>query len=144
MTGREEEKAKEKNDLQQKENEAASLLEHLRKALNEHIKQVRLSDCLGEKPARLASTKMNYGIQPEWLLQKDSEGNQKQRRVLELNPDHPIFFKMGKRFEKNEHDAVLVACAELLLGYALIAEGAELPDPSRFNRLLVGCILHTL
>lgn len=51
---------------------------------------------------------------------------------------------MRERFERNDHDAVLDACAELLLGYALIAEGAELPDPSRFNRLLAGCILHTL
>ncbi len=87
---------------------------------------------------------MDYGFQPKWPLQKDSRENQKQRRILELNPDHPIFFKMCNRFEKNEHDAVLVACAELLLGYALLAEGAELPDPSRFNRLLAGCILHTL
>jgi HSP90 family molecular chaperone len=63
---------------------------------------------------------------------------------LELNPDHPIFFKMCNRFENNEHDAVLVACAELLLGYALLAEGTELPDPSKFNRLLAGCILHAL
>jgi len=129
MIGSEEEKAKEKNDLQQKEKEAAGLLEHLRKALNEHIKQVRLSYCLVGAPARLAGTKMDYGIQPERLLQKDSEENQKQRRILELNPDHPIFFKMCERFEKNEHDAVVVACAELLLGYALLEEGADWGGP---------------
>jgi HSP90 family molecular chaperone len=51
---------------------------------------------------------------------------------------------MCARFEKNEHDAVLSVCAELLFGYALLVEGAELPDPSRFNRLLAGCILHAL
>ncbi len=140
----EEEKAKEKNDLEQKEKEAAGLLEHLQKALNEHIKQVRLSPCLSETPAHLAGTEMDYGPEPERPLQKNSGGDQKQRRILELNPSHPIFFKMRERFEKNEHDAVLVACAELLLGYALLAEGADLPNPSRFNRLLAGCILHAL
>ncbi len=144
MIGSEEEKVKEKNDLQQKETEAAGLLEHIQKALNEHVKQVRLSDCLGGIPVRLVGTKMGYSPQPEWPFRKDGVGNQKQRRILELNPDHPIFFKMRKRFEKDEHDAVLVACAELLLGYALLAEGAELPDPSKFNRLLAGCILHAL
>jgi len=144
MIGSGEEKVTEKNDLQQKEAEVAGLLEHLRKALSEHIKRVRLSDRMSGTPARLADTTMDYGIKSEWQLQKDSEVNQRQRRILELNPDHPIFFKMRKRFEKNEHDPVLVACAELLLGYALLAEGADLPDPSRFNRLLAGCILHTL
>jgi molecular chaperone HtpG len=117
---------------------------YVQKALSEHIKQVRLSDCLGGIPVRLMGTKMEYSLQSEWPFQKDSVGNQKQHRILELNPDHPIFFKMCNRFENNEHDAVLVACAELLLGYALLAEGTELPDPSKFNRLLAGCILHAL
>lgn len=144
MIGSEEEKAKEKNDLEQKEKEAAGLFEHLQKALNEHIKQVRLSPCLGETPARLAGTEMDCGPELERPLQKNRGRDQKQRGILELNPSHPIFLKMRERFEKNEYDAVLVACAELLLGYALLAEGADLPDPSRFNRLLAGCILHAL
>ena len=58
MIGSEEEKAKEKNALQQREKEAAGLLAHLQKTLNEHIKQVRLSDCLGGAPACLVGTKM--------------------------------------------------------------------------------------
>jgi hypothetical protein len=51
---------------------------------------------------------------------------------------------MRESFEKNEHAAVLSASAELLLGYALLAEGIEVPDPSRFNRLFAGCVLHAL
>jgi hypothetical protein len=42
MIGSEEEKVKEKNDLHQKETEAAGLLMYVQKALSEHIKQVRL------------------------------------------------------------------------------------------------------
>jgi molecular chaperone HtpG len=144
MIVNEEEQAKEKNAPQQKEKDVAGLLEHIQKTLNEHIKQVRLSDSSGGAPARLVDTKVDYSLQLARPLQKDNEGNQKQRRILELNPEHPIFFKLFRRFEMNEHDAVLGACAELLLGYALIAEGAALSDPSRFNRLLAGCILHTL
>lgn len=144
MIGSEEEKAKVKNDLEQKETAAAGLLECIQKALDGHIKQVRLSTCLGGTPARLAATETYCGDQLDRLLQRGRSRDQNGHRTLELNPSHPIFLKMRERFERNDHDAVLDACAELLLGYALIAEGAELPDPSRFNRLLAGCILHTL
>jgi molecular chaperone HtpG len=144
MIGSEEEKTKGRNNFPQKEKEVDGLLAHLQKMLNEHIKQVRISDRLGQIPARLVGTEVGSGLQLESLLQKDGARSKEQRVILELNPDHPIFFKMCKRFDKNEHDAALVACAELLLGYALLAEGAELPDPSRFNRLLAGCILHIL
>jgi HSP90 family molecular chaperone len=37
-----------------------------------------------------------------------------------------------------------MAYAELILGYALLAEGSELPDPIRFNRLLADMMLQTL
>jgi molecular chaperone HtpG len=116
-------------------------LEFLRQTLDEHIEHIRISTRLGASPACLAATEMDYSPQMEQFSQRGGVGHPKQRKILELNPNHPIFFKMCARFEKNEQDAVLSACAELLLGYALLAEGAELPDSLRFNYLLAGCIL---
>jgi len=144
MIGNEEEEVKEKNVLDRKEKGDAGLLEFLRQTLDEHIEHVRLSTRLGASVARLAGAETGYGPQFGQLSQRGGVGSPKQRRVLELNPNHPIFFKMRARFERGEHDVVLSSCAELLLGYALLAEGAELPDSSRFNRLLAGCILHAL
>ena len=40
----------------------------------------------------------------------------------------------GERFEADQSDPLLVDFAHLLLGYALLAEGSDLPDPSRFNK----------
>jgi hypothetical protein len=34
--------------------------------------------------------------------------------------------------------------AELLFGYALLAEGSEIPEPAKFNRLVVEMALKTL
>lgn len=123
MIGNEEEKVNGKNYLEQKEKEDISLLEFLQKTLNEHIKHVRLSTSLGASPARMAGTEMDYDSQMERLSQIGGMGDRMQRRILELNPNHPIFFKMHARLEKNEHDAVLSVCAELLFGYALLVEG---------------------
>jgi molecular chaperone HtpG len=57
--------------------------------------------------------------------------------VLELNPAHAVVTGLRDRYEQDKHDARLDDYAYLLYGYALLAEGSELPDPGRFNRLLV-------
>jgi hypothetical protein len=48
------------------------------------------------------------------------------------------------RFQQNKDDMAIGEYAELLLGYALLAEGSEIPEPSKFNRLVVGLMLKTL
>jgi molecular chaperone HtpG len=131
-------------DAKLKQEEAADLLEFIQKPIDEYVKQVRLSNRLVSSPACLVGTEMDYSPQLERLLQKGKGGGPKQRRILELNPNHEVFVRMQERFIKNKEDAVVAESAELLLGYALLAEGSELPDPHRFNQLVLSTLLHTL
>ena len=131
-------------ELKQKEGEVSGLLESLQKKLNEHVKQVRLSSRLVSSPACLVGTEMDYSPQLERLLQKGKGGGPKQRRVLELNPNHEIFATMCTRFENDNQDEALGEFAELLLGYAFLAEGTEIPDHTKFCRLLVSTMLKGL
>ena len=133
--GSEEEKEKSQQELRQKEEEASDLLNLLQKSLDEHVKHVRLSNRLVSSPACLVGTEMDYSPQLERLLQKGKGGGPKQRRILELNPNHNLFIKMHDRFKNNYEDYALDEYADLLLGYALLAEGSELPDPVKFNRI---------
>jgi molecular chaperone HtpG len=142
--GNAEEQEKTRKDLKQKEDETAGLLEVLQKALDEHVKQVRLSSRLISSPACLVGTEMDYSPQLERLLMKGKGGGPKQRRILELNPSHEIFTKLNERFNKDHEDEAIKSYAELIFGYALIAEGSELADPIRFNRLLIDLALQTL
>jgi molecular chaperone HtpG len=142
--GNAEEQGKTQKDLKQKEEEISGLLESLQKALDAHVKQVRLSSRLVSSPACLVGTEMDYSPQLERLLMKGKGGGPKQRRILELNPAHEIFIKLSERFNKNREGTAIEAYAELILGYALLAEGTELPDPIKFNRLLIDIALQTL
>jgi molecular chaperone HtpG len=63
---------------------------------------------------------------------------------MEINPNHPLIHKFSERLEKDAKDPVLEDYAELLLGYALLAEGAELPDPVKFNRLVISLMEKSL
>ena len=86
---------------------------------------------------------MDYSHQMERLLQK-GKGGPKQRRILEINPDHELFVKISERYQRNNEDQTLREYAGLLLGSALLAVGSELSDPIGFNRHLVGVMLQAL
>src|SRR6266511_4225856 len=139
-----EEKEKAQEELKKKEEEAADLFAAMQKALDEHVKQVRLSNRLVASPACLVGAEMDYSPQMERLLQKGKGGGPKQRRILELNPNHEVFIKLRERFRQNNEDKAVGEYAELLLGYALLAEGSEIPEPVKFNRLVIELMLKTL
>jgi molecular chaperone HtpG len=139
-----EEKEKVEAELKRKEEEAADLFAAMQKALDENVKQVRLSNRLVASPACLVGSEMDYSPQMERLLQKGKGGGPKQRRILELNPNHEVFVKLQERYQQNKEDRAIEEYAELLLGYALLAEGSEIPEPAKFNRLVVDLMLKTL
>ncbi|HEX4954556.1 MAG TPA: molecular chaperone HtpG [Thermoanaerobaculia bacterium] len=134
--GSAEEREKKQEELKEKSERFNTLLEAMQKRLDTWVKQVRLTNRLTASPVCLVGAEHDYSPQLERLLQKGKGGGPAQRRIMELNPDHPILSRLQERFEQNQEDPVIADYAELLLGYGLLAEGAELPDPARFNRLV--------
>ena len=144
LLGTEEERKKAEEGLKEKEKEAADLLEFIQKHLDKDVKQVRLSTRLVASPVCLVGTEIDYSPQMERLLQMGKGAGPKQRRIMELNPNHDIFTKMLARYKANQQDDSLGDSAELLLGYGLLAEGSELPDAARFNKLIADALVRIL
>ncbi|MGH9633333.1 MAG: molecular chaperone HtpG [Candidatus Angelobacter sp.] len=133
--GTDEEKKQTEEQMKQKEEEYKSFLEACQKKLDEYVKQIRVSSRLVDSPACLVTEEHEYSPHLERLLQKGKGGGPKQRRIMELNPDHPIVQKLHDRFKANSDDATLGDAIELLFELALVAEGSEIADPVRLNRL---------
>ena len=131
--GSEQEKEEAQKELKGKEEEFKPLIEFLQKKLEEQVKQVRLSSRLTTSPACLVVEDHDYSPMLERALGKQM-GGPKQKRILELNPKHPLIEKMRSRQSTDAVDPLLDNAAEVLLGLSLLAEGSELPDPARFNR----------
>lgn len=144
LLGTQEERKQAEEALKEKETEASGLLEFMQKHLDKDVKQVRLSTRLVASPVCLVGTEIDYSPQMERLLQMGKGAGPKQRRIMELNPNHEIFTKMLERYKKDPNDGWLGDSAELLLGYGLLAEGSELPDPARFNKLIADVMVKTL
>jgi molecular chaperone HtpG len=133
--GTDEEKKQAEEQIKQKEEEYKSFLEVCQKKLDEYVKQIRVSSRLVDSPACLVTEEHEYSPHLERLLQKGKGGGPKQRRIMELNPNHPIIQKLHDRFKANSDDSALGDAIELLFELALVAEGSEIADPVRLNRL---------
>jgi molecular chaperone HtpG len=142
--GSQEEKAQAEQALQEQAEGYKSLLELLQQKLDEHVKEVRLSSRLTTSPACLVSAEHDYSPHLERLLRQGNLNTPKQRRILELNPTHPLLSKLQERFQRDKDDALLGDYAELLLGYGLLAEGSELHDAVRFNQLVANLMVRSL
>jgi molecular chaperone HtpG len=54
------------------------------------------------------------------------------KRILELNPDHPVVAAIQKMAEKDALDPRIESYGRLLLDQAMIAEGSKIKDPAAF------------
>jgi molecular chaperone HtpG len=128
--------AKDAGEARQKEFEP--FLEALRTRLETWVKEVRLSGRLTKSPAVLVVAEHDHSPHLERLLAAGRAGGSRQRRILELNPTHPLVRGLRRRFDADAGDPVVGDYAELLLGWSLLAEGSEPHDPVRFTQLVAG------
>jgi molecular chaperone HtpG len=142
--GNEEERKQRKEKLEERETAMRPLLDKLQGLLDATVKHVRLSARLTASPACLVGAEHDYSPQLERLLQKGKGGGPQQRRILELNPDHPVVAGLQRRYAADAEDSAVASTAQLLLGYAYLAEGSEIPDPVGFNVRLAELMEHEL
>jgi molecular chaperone HtpG len=131
--GSAEEKEEKKRELDEKTRTYQGLLERIQKALEDRIKEVRLSARLTASPACLVGAEHDFSPRLEQLLKRETD-RPLQKRILELNPDHQIVRKLEEMVESDAASEKVAEYAELLYGYAVLAEGSELPDPAAFAR----------
>ncbi|MEM1205490.1 MAG: molecular chaperone HtpG [Acidobacteriota bacterium] len=144
--GTDEEKKQAEEELKEKKETFGSLMEALQKALDEDVKEVRLSTRLTTSPVCLVGSDFDMSPHLERLLRQSEGGSNlpNQKRILELNPKHAMLEKLQTRFDADAEDPVLGDYAKLLYGYALLAEGSDLPDPAEHNRLVGDLMMKAL
>jgi len=142
--GSDEEKEQAEQALKEQAEGYSSLLELLQNKLTENVKEVRLSTRLTESPVCLVGAEHDYSPQLERLMRQSDLQGPKQRRIMELNPTHPILDKMQAQFDQDKASPVLDDYAQLLLGYGLLAEGSELHDPVKFTQLVADLMVKGL
>ncbi|MFD8605157.1 heat-shock protein Hsp90 [Streptomyces sp. TSRI0445] len=128
----------------QREEDLAALLTWLTTALSDHIKQVRVSSRLTTSAACIVGDAHDVTPTLEKMYRAMGQQMPPTKRILELNPTHPLITSLRTAHDTNADDPALTEIAELIYGSALLAEGGDLPDPARFTRLLTEHLTRTL
>jgi molecular chaperone HtpG len=126
------------------EGDFGPLLTFLKETLDEQVKEVRLSHRLTTSAACLVSDADDITPTLEKMYRAMGQEGPRVKRILELNPNHPLVSGLRAAHERSADDPALPETAELLYGTALLAEGGDLNDPARFAKLLADRLARTV
>jgi molecular chaperone HtpG len=112
------------------------LIKKVQEALKDDIKEVRLSDRLTDSASCLVTDEGDINPQMERIFAAMNQPVPEVKRILELNPDHPVLEKMNTLFDSNKKDPKIADYSELLYNQALLTEGVAVKDPVRFSKLI--------
>jgi molecular chaperone HtpG len=102
-----------------------TVIDHFAKVLGERVADVRESKVLTESPARLVSADKGLGADMERVYRALGQEFDAPKRILEINPRHPLIRNLSSLNDAQLSDDVV----EALYGSALLDEGIH-PNPA--------------
>ncbi|GMO31392.1 MAG: molecular chaperone HtpG [Termitinemataceae bacterium] len=117
--------------------EAKPIIEKIKKALGERVKDVKISKRLHDSPSCIVADENDPSIQMAQMLKAMGQTEMPEiKPILEVNAENPIVLKLKDMTD----EARIADISGVLLDQALLVEGIKLKDPSgfvkRLNRLL--------
>ena len=118
-----------------------NLIKKIEESLKEDVKEVRLSNRLTDSPSCLVTDEGDINPQMERIFAAMNQPVPEVKRILEINPNHPVIEKMNKIFESDKKDSKVSDFSELLHNQALLTEGVAVKDPVRFSKLITDLMI---
>ena len=108
------------------------LFAFISKEFEDQVKEVRSTNRLKNSPCCLVSDETDMGQNMERILKMTNQSVTKSKRILEVNPDHPICQNILKQFSKNQKNPIIKDWCHILINQALLAEGSEIINPTDY------------
>jgi molecular chaperone HtpG len=116
--------------------EAEPLVARFKTVLDERVSEVRVSHRLTDSAVCLVTPEGGVAPHLEEMLRAHNPKMPKSKRILELNPGHPVIVNLTRVHGQNPDSTDVADWAHLLYDQALIAEGSSVEDPAGFARRL--------
>ncbi|MFO0552921.1 MAG: molecular chaperone HtpG [Polyangiaceae bacterium] len=113
--------------------EPTAALAAIRKVLGDRVKEVRFSKRLTDSPSCLVSVEGDPGANMERIMRMMDERALEKKRILEVNPRHPIVRNISALAVSEMGSERLETFCEMLYEQALLTEGV-VEDPARLVR----------
>jgi len=122
----------EKQEQEKADKEFKPVIERIKTALGDKVKEVRTTHRLTSSPACLVKEAYDMSANLERILQQVGQEVHASKPIFEINPEHPLVLKL-----KEESDEVRFGeLANVLFDQALLSEGGQLEDPATFVKRL--------
>ena len=130
----------------QKEAEGAykKFMKDFQDKLGETLKEVRVTTRLKESPCVLVADENDLGSNMERILKMANQKVTPGKRILEINPDHPIMKSLQGMYDADAANPKLADWYGLLVDQALLAEGSEIKDPAGYVAKVNGFLAEVL
>lgn len=127
-----EETEEEKQEFEKKKDESKDMLEKMKEMLGGRIKEVRISQRLKSNPVCLA-VDGDVSIEMERVMNSmPIQEKVESQKVLEINPDHPVFNALTSAFKSGDDDKLRIFTS-LLYDQAALIGGLTVEDPVAFS-----------
>ena len=127
-----EETEEEKQEFEKKKDESKDMLEKMKEMLGGRVKEVRISQRLKSNPVCLA-VDGDVSIEMERVMNSmPIQEKVESQKVLEINPDHPVFNALTSAFKSGDEDKLRIFTS-LLYDQAALIGGLTVEDPVAFS-----------
>ncbi|MBI5640767.1 MAG: molecular chaperone HtpG [Nitrospirae bacterium] len=110
------------------------LISVIKEYLKEDVQDVRISGRLRDSACCLVTGEGDIDPKMEKILRAMGQDVPAGKRVLEINPGHPLIESMSRVLQQDEKSGILKDYSELLYNQALLLEGSKPKDPVAFTR----------
>ena len=131
-----EEKQEKEKKREEAQKEFSDLISFISDRLKDKVKEVRFSNRLTDSACCLVADEYGMNANMERIMKALNQNVPESKRILELNPDHPILKTLSAIYAEDKSAPALADYSDLLYDQALLTEGSAIKDPLRFTRLV--------
>ncbi|MCR5063831.1 MAG: molecular chaperone HtpG, partial [Treponema sp.] len=132
-SGSDEDLGGDKEEAKKKEEAFKPVVEKIKKALGDKVKEVKLSKTLsGENPSCIVVDENDPSYQMIQMMKAMGQAGPDLKPILEVNGDHPILAKI----KDSDDEALIADVSEVLFTQALMIAGMEVKEPAAFVKSL--------
>lgn len=132
----------EKKALEEKASENKDMLDAMKEDLKDKVTEVRISSRLSESDPVCITAAEGVSLEMEKYMSQDpmNGGNgPKASKILEINPDHPIFAKLKEVYKENPDQ--LKDYADVLFNQAMLIQGLPIDNPVEYARKIADLLV---
>ncbi|KAL0391886.1 UNVERIFIED_CONTAM: Endoplasmin [Sesamum radiatum] len=117
---------------------------------SENVDDVKISNRLSGSPCVVVTSKYGWSANMERIMQSQTLSDARKqaymrgKRVLEINPRHPIIKELRERVVKDPEDESVKQTAQLMYQTALLESGFILNDPKDFASRIYSSVKNSL